>query len=276
MTTINLTVGGSLTATQFNGSGAGLTTIARTALALGTANQIVTNDGTGALSSTATIAPLNGGTGQDFSVIGAGPFVPTISSGVFSATLGYATASTASALVQRDGSSNIAVAGCTATSLTCPSITTASGDLTIGSTGGNVKLGTQVVNRVPATITGGVFNSYVANVATTNATLTTLFTLPTTSGTNGTAYTIWGHVILGDTTSTTDIGSFSFEIRAKNLLTTVTVSTMASKNSILDTAVAATDVTATVSSENVLFQVTGVLATNINWAGHFNVLSQTF
>ncbi len=67
MTTIRETIGGALFATSFNGAGSGLTGVPRLGVAVGTANHILVNDGSGALSSTALLNAARGGTGIDTS-----------------------------------------------------------------------------------------------------------------------------------------------------------------------------------------------------------------
>lgn len=246
--------------------------IARSKLATGTVAQVVYNDDTtGEMVSEAQLAVKRGGTGQDFSGLGAGPFVLTNVSGVFSATITYSNASSNDTIAQRTGAGALAAA-----QIIAPSITTASGDLTVGSTSGLVKFGTSVVYQTPTTIAGGDTFVQAGNVATTNASLTTIITIPTTSGTNGTAYSVRCLVSVGNVTATNQSAGFDYWFKVKNLLGTLTASAIISKSSSKDAGLGATDVNVAVSGTNILVQVQGLAATTINWTARAQVSSQEF
>lgn len=272
MTTIDLDVGGSLTATtitasvQFNGSGAGLTSIPLSSLATLPANNVVITNGSGVLTSTATVSPLLGGTGQNFSGIGAGPFIPTISSGVFSATLTYAQTAVANALVQMGAAGAITVG-----TVNTSAIAT-TGSLTVTSSGGgNLNLGTVPLRLTPATIAGGTVTMVSGNVQSTNATPTTVITFATASDTN---YTFTVSASWGRATGLT--GSQTYMFKVKNVGGTLTVSSITDNAQIRDTGMGATTTSPTSSGTNVLIQVTGIAAVNINWTVYTIVSAQTF
>lgn len=301
MTTISENVGGSITATNFIGPGTGLTGISRSSLAVGTANYVVINDGTGAMSQEATLAtsrggtnldtssstgvpsisagtwsvpstlsPTLGGTGQNFSGVGAGPFLVQIVSGTFSATVIYATAATNNAIVQRDGSG-----GATVTSLASPTITSAA-NITLTPSSGNVILGTAVLQQNPTGISGSTTFVATASVATTNATPTTIYSLATTAGTNGVTVGIRGDISCGIAAAAGGTGYYSFLVKGKNTAGTMSSSSIAQLISINDSPLIAAAISTTVAGATINIQVTGVAATNINWCGRFIVTSQTY
>lgn len=302
MTSISEVINGSLTATSFTGSGAGLTNISRSSIAAGTLNFIVYNDATtgllnqeqfvsaaqggtgidtsavsgiptissGTWSTTSTLSPTFGGTGQNFSGIGAGPFVVTISSGVFSANVGYTTANTANTLVERDGSSNINVT--TVTTATVAS----TANLTLSPTGGNVLLGTSTLQQTPTTVAGSnvVFSS--ANVQTTNATATTLFSVSALAGTNGGTYGVKATVSAAVVASGGATAMYVFYIKIKNEAGTVTSSGIAQITSINDAPLVSNPFSISIASTTASIQVTGIAATTINWVAAVCDVSQTF
>jgi trimeric autotransporter adhesin len=246
--------------------------ISFTKMAALTASQVAVTDGSGVISTTATLSTALGGTGQNFSAIGAGPFIATVSSGAFAATLTYATSPTANALVQMDGSNAISVGAATVTSLNTIAIATTA-DLTITSSGsGALNLGVMPLRFVPATIAGGATSTVARNVATTNATVTTLYTLATASN------TVYSLYVLADwSVATTGVSaSNSFLVKIKNVSGTVTVSGLANNTVIRDTGLNATSISVTASGTNALVQVTGLAATNMNWCASIQVVSQTF
>jgi hypothetical protein len=246
--------------------------IAFSKMAALTASQVAITNGSGVITTAATLSPALGGTGQDFSAIGAGPFVPTISSGVFSATLTYATSPTANALVQMNGSNAISVGAATATIVNTVAIATTA-DLTITSSGsGSLNLGVVPFKQVPATIAGGSTIYTTQNVATTNATLTTIYTLATASN------TMYGIRVMADwSVATTGVSAVNgFWVKAKNVSGTVSVSARANSILIRDAGINSTSVTVSASGTNILVQVTGVAATNINWCTVIEIVAQTF
>lgn len=251
--------------TNFSGSGSGLTNIPFSALPTLTASQVVITDGSGVLSTESKLSPALGGTGQDFSGIGAGPFLPTISSGVFSASLAYSQAATANALVQMGGSGAITVGTVNTIALAT------TGNLTITSSGaGSLTTGVMPIQQAPNTITGGTSTNYVANISTANNTATTIFTLATASNTSYTIFALltWGR-FNGDTASQT------YTFKVKNLAGTLTISSFMNNTFTRDASLNSTNSTATSSSANLLIRVNGLAGNNVNWNGSFKVLAQT-
>lgn len=250
--------------------------IARSKLASGTASHVIINDGSGVLSSEAQLAVSRGGTGQDFSAV-TGPVVATVTSGVFAATLTYATANTNNALVQRDGSGNVNASTGTFTSVVTPTVSTSSGNLTISPNTGITSFGTGSIQFVPATIAGGRFLITTANIQTTNATTTTLTALSTpSSGTNGTNYHVRAFISLGDATGASATATYLFSFKVKNIGGTLTATNLVNRESIVDNALNATAVSVTTGINVTNIRVTGIAATNINWCGRFQLTSQDF
>jgi hypothetical protein len=240
--------------------------ITRTKLASGSADHVIINNGSGVISSEAQLATSRGGTGQDFSAIGAGPFVVTASSGALAATVGYGSTSAASTIVQRDASQNFAANQITAATIA------SSANLTISPTGGFVDFGTAIRRAVPTTIAGGVVISTAANVSTANATPTTIYTLATASNV---AYSVRVLIALFNVTSTNTIGLIGFHYRVKNIAGTVTNSAVLSQTKSVDSGLTAVDVSLSTATTNSLLQVVGIAATDIKWCAEISVVSQT-
>lgn len=250
--------------------------IARTKIATGSASHVVINNGSGVLSSEAQLAVSRGGTGQDFSGVGAGLNVVTITSGVASASTVATTAATPNTIVLRDGSGNIAVSGLSLTTLTVSTITTSAGDLTINPVG-DVQFGTNALLFQSTTVAGGNALTANANVQTTNATPTTIYTMATVSGgATGTTYLCRLAIALADVTGGSNTGTYVAHFKAKNIGGTITVSSIVSNISILDGGLTATAITTAVSGSDVLIRVTGIAATTINWNGQFDIIAQNF
>lgn len=248
--------------------------IQRSKLSSGTANQVVINNGSGVMTSEAQLAVSRGGTGQDFSAVGAGPFITTVSNGIYSATLRYSTTSLANALVQMDGSGNISIGSISATQVNTNTIVS-TGTLTItASTAVNVGAGTII--QAPTTVAGGSISRIPVNVQTVDATLTTLATIPTTAGAHGSAIAIRVFIALGNITSGNTTGMYDFYVKAKNIGGVLTISSPIQSGSTLDTGLTTTSVAVNASGTNILIQVTGVAATTIYWLGSIEVLAQQF
>jgi len=245
--------------------------IARTKLASGTNNHVVINNGAGIMTSEAQLATSRGGTGQDFSSVGAGPFIITNSSGVFASTLQYSTASTANSIVQRDGSGNISV-GTLSTTQVNTSTVASTGDLTLSSTTNNIQIGTNNIIQTPTTIAGGASSNYTTNLQTVNATPTALFTFPTVSNS---LYSV--DILVGlCRPATSATGHFKLNFKVKNVAGTVTVSSVLQKASALDAGLGTTNVVPAASGTNFVINVIGVAATTIKWIGTYQIISQTF
>lgn len=241
--------------------------IARSKLASGTANQVVINDGSGVLSSEAQLNVSRGGTGQDFSGVGAGPFVVTASSGVLAATVGYGSASAANSIIQRDALQNFVANQATLATIA------STGNLTLSPFGGFVDYGTSTIRAIPTTVAGGSTTAFAVNVSTANATATTLYTLSTTTATS---YTVSVVLALVDTTGAANAGSYTFTYRAKNLAGTVTNSALLSQSKSVDGTLSGTSVSLTTSGTTSLLQVTGLAATTIKWCARIVVAQQAF
>ena len=241
--------------------------IQRSKIATGTANQIVVNNGSGALSSVAQITPSQGGTGIDLSGV-TGPALVSVTGGVVS-TVNYGTAATGSTVVLRNGSGGFSAGPITTTSIT------SGGALSLGGT--SVNFNTAPVTFNPTTISGSLTTMLAADVQTTNTTATTLFTIATAStGTHGTTYMLKVQIALGDASGGVNTASYNFMFQAKNIGGTVTVSALVGYISVTEGTLSGTSVTATSSSANVLVQVNGLAATNINWSGFAMMTQQDF
>jgi len=251
MSTTTYYAGGSVVATSFTGAGTGLTSIPRTSLSSGTANQILVNDANGNMSQTSTLSTALGGTGQNLSTTGAGPYVLTVSNGTVSSTLGYSSSATASTLVERDASGNVFA---------------------------------NAIAYVPSALSGGESICQSANLQTTNATTTTLFSLPTASGgTHGTAYFVTCNVVIADTTGGVNYGSSRFSFIAKNVGGTLTVSSISDQYNSFPVSASTNaapwltlSFSTSIQTPNALVQVTGLASTTLNWNGYFVIVSQNF
>jgi hypothetical protein len=245
--------------------------IARSKLAAGAAGYVLINSPAGLVSEEQFLSTARGGTGQDLSGVGSGPFILTNSSGTISSTLQYATAATANTLVQRDISGGITGAASTFTSVSTATLTSA-GDITISPVGGDVFLGTNILHMTPTAIAGGDTSWYVNNAQTIGAVSANVIIFPTVSKTS---YQFDVVFAAGDTGST-DAAAFSFKVRAKNNTGTLTLGAILLKTSSTDAGLATADATASTSGTNVVFQVTGVVGLTINWVARVAVAQQTY
>lgn len=210
-----------------------------------------------------------GGTGQDFSAVGAGPFIITNSGGVMSSDLIYSTADTADTVVQRDSVGGVAVQAVSTPSITSP------GDLTLSPTGNVIMTTDVVMNAViyNGGLPGGQTIQRTVNVVTVGTVTEDILFLPTSSGPSGTSYYLKSEITAG---SGADGLLFSIFNRGKNLLGATTV-----QNSIIvaqstDAGLSTATVTVLASGINIIVRVNGVAGKTINWCGHFTVISQTF
>jgi hypothetical protein len=246
--------------------------ISRSKLASGVPNQIVLNDGTGVMTSAATLGTALGGTGADFSSTGVGPFIMTNSSGVFSTTLTYGTAATPNSLVQRDGAGNISLGAVITTSITTD-VLTAPGDLVVNPVGDLVLEETTVI-QTAGTLPGGQLVTSVNNVQTVGAVTADIVTIATNTGLNGTSYTLTGLITGGAAVG--DGLLFSFFARAKNILGVVTAFSPVMVAQSTDAALNTASISVIASGLNVVVRVNGVAGKTINWCGKFEVVSQEF
>jgi len=244
--------------------------IARTKLASGSANYVVINNPAGVLTEEQFLAVSRGGTGQDLSGVGVGPFVLTNSSGVISAATQFTPAATPSTLVSRDVSGNFAGNVGTFTNLITPTIS-AVGDLTISPAGGDIFLGTNLVHMTPTGIPGGDTMWYAGNVQTVGAASANVISIPTSSKN---AYQFSVIFAAGNTGSAAAAG-YSFTLRAKNT-GAVSIGAILQKSISADAALVTANVTAGVSGANVVFQVAGVAGLTINWVARVSVVVQAY
>lgn len=244
--------------------------IARSKLASGSANYVVVNSGAGVLTEEQFLSVSRGGTGQDLSGVGVGPFVLTNSSGVISATTQFTSAATPNTLVSRDVSGNFAGNVGTFSNIITPTISSV-GDLTISPAGGDIFLGTNLIHMTPTTIPGGDTMWYAGNVQTVGAASANVITVPTSSKR---AYQFSVIFAAGDTGSSAAAG-FSFALRAKNT-GAVSIGAILQKTVSADAALSTSDVTASVSGSNVVFQVAGVAGLTINWVARVSVVTQSY
>lgn len=149
--------------------------ITRTKLATGTASHVMVNDGSGDVTSEAQLAPVRGGTGQDFS---ASSGVIKATAGTFSAGSVDLTADVTGVLPSANGGSGIDASGVT------------NGQLLIGNTTGNVfALGTLTGTTDQVTVTNGA----------SSVTLSTPQSINTTSSPTFVSTTLNTSLIMGDT-----------------------------------------------------------------------------
>lgn len=238
---------GDITASgQFNGSGLGLTshTVPRASIATdGSAlNYIVSNDGSGNLTSVNYVPLAHGGTNASLTPGGAGTdnVIVLVGGGTAASLVRYSTTAVANSLVQRDGSGGFTMGSTTYT----PSVTFVTPTTECTQIGDN-------------------------RVTTSNAAATTLFTVPLNTSENFAAL-IDVKIIAGTTTGAT--AAFQMMWKAKNISGTVTVgATFASKSVDIDALIGTVDAAVSPSGTDVLVTVTGILATTIQWGGHCSV-----
>jgi len=116
-------------------------------------------------------------------------------------------------------------------------------------------------------ITGIAVKNYIDNltpfsdtVTTTNDTFTTIKTINTTTGT---FYSISTTIAGKNTTNGTDFGLYVFKFGIKNIADTITITNSSTETVSEDDE--NWDIAATISGTNVLIQVKGITANNINW-----------
>lgn len=240
--------------------------IARSKLAAGTAGHVVVNNGTtGVMTSEAQLNIARGGTGQDFSGVGAGPYVAQIASGTFSAVAAGSSA-TAGTYVLRD-----VYGGAAFGPLTTPAISAIS-DLNLSSGTGVVNIAGAVLTYTPSVIPGGRVYRYAINGPVTGAAFTTLWYHATTAGTS---YAVYARLTGIDVTGGVATVAVSFQYRAKNIGGTLTKvadqNTTVSSDSPLDATVAR----GAVSGVSLLVEVQGATARTVNWCGSIDVIEQS-
>jgi len=228
MTTITTNAGGSITATSFSGNGAALTNITRANIAAGTPNSVLLNNGSGLLTSSTTLQPVNGGLGADFSGTGPTPTIVTSSSGGFQVGLNYSQVPFINAIVQRDSA----------------------GDIPLQITGGLNEALTSIV---------------MAGTTTTNASVTGVYPWSIVQGA-GTTAAIYAFKVQVSLISTIGGGMFEYICTAKNISGTATTTGIFNKVQLVDAALSATDVSVTIIGTNLSFNVIGLAGTTIRWS----------
>ncbi len=246
--------------------------IGRAKLASGSANYVLINNGSGVMTEEAQLAVSRGGTGQDFSGVGAGPFALTVSSGVVSAATGISTAATPSTIVLRDVSGNITGATFNASVVSTNSITS-TGDLTIQPAGGDVLFGASVLHLTPNTIAGGDVTFRTGNCQTIGTATAAVVSVATASGI---AYGVAVNIAAANVTNGSGAGQYTFIARAKNIAGVLTIGTILNKSSSRDSSIATASVTAAASGTTIEIRVTGSAGVTINWCCSATIVQQSF
>jgi hypothetical protein len=276
MTTIETTVGGNITAnivtaTSFSGSGADITNISLASLGTLTANSVVVTDNSGTLIASGTLSTSRGGTGQDLSGIGAGPFIITASSGTVAATLRYSQNADANTIALRDGSGNVAMNSISLDTLNTQAIQS-NANLSITSLGGGfLNLGVVPIQQV-GSVSGAIARRYIGNAQTVGATTAPIITLATVANTSYGVFVFSSYTQQGGTSS----GMQKFYQKVKNVSNVLTVSTLAENTRIRDTPLNGADTTVTASGTNIVVNAIGIAATTINWTVQIDVVQHVF
>jgi hypothetical protein len=248
--------------------------IQRSKLANGAINQVVINDGSGVLSSEAQLGVSRGGTGQNFSAV-AGPVVMTITGGVVSATLPYATTATATTLAERDGTGSLfmvdgSMSGQAKTNTIVPFSGTA---ITVGTGSGPSYTQTTTFKNDSITQfieTGATITSFARDGQTVGASTATLLTFATTLN----SVHDFEATISGVDTANANVATFVWRAKAKNSVGVVTVTLIDQKRS-RDAALATATTTIGASGSNVVVQATGIALLTIKWTTSVNVTTRS-
>lgn len=245
--------------------------ITRSKLATGLANHVLTNNASGVVSSEAQLAVSRGGTGQDFSASGAGPFVPQVSSGLFSLVAATPSA-TINTYVTRNGS------GASSFGIVNTPTVTATGAMTVNPTGnltldpgGVLSTTDTVIESVPSGIAGGKVTRYTINLSVTGAVYVPFWTLLTT---DDTAYTV-SVVMAGMDSAIAATVSFSFTYRARNLAGAVSKFSDQAIISSQDPLLAAAGARGYSTVNSIGVQVSAATGRTVRWCGHITVVSQS-
>jgi hypothetical protein len=260
------TLSGDVTGNQF---ATVVSNCARSAIALGTANHVVINSGTGALSSEAQLAASRGGTGQNFS---ASSGVIKVATGTFSAsTIVNADIDAAAGIVDTK-LATISTAGKVSDSATSATSSNTVNTIMKRDTSGNTALNQITVNGFTQSMFGSsVYNRITTSsaIATTNATPTTALTYATS--TNSGIKALF-EIVSFNTTDNTSVGIYVGEYFVKNIGGVLTV-TQISYATTLDAGLATSSVALVSSGTSVNVQVTGIAATNISWRGALTIIA---
>jgi hypothetical protein len=255
----NGTISGTIitASTQFTGSGIGITNIPGSGITLSSSNSVVITNGSSNLTTETTLSPIRGGTGTNSS---AATGIPHVSGGTW----------TYSGIVNADlaGGFTVSNAQTTATSNNTPNT------IVFRDGSGNFSAGNVTTSVLTQTTTNGISTEQTANVQTTNASATPILTLATT---NSSVFSALVMISCIDTTdSSNNTGTISYFIKASTGSGgAVLISTLASYVSILDSNVStAASTVSTTGNNNVTFNVSGIVAKNINWIIKVFTLSQ--
>ncbi len=118
---------------------------------------------------------------------------------------------------------------------------------------------TSTLNGVPISDIFPIINT----ISTTDATTTTISTIPIT---NNSTYTITATVV--GASSIGDSVFYKASCKVNNIAGTLSALTIFDATKITDASLAATSVSFVTSTTNVLVQVNGIAATDINWKGY--------
>lgn len=246
--------------------------IDRTKIASGSANHVIINTAGGVLTSEAQLAVSRGGTGADFSGIGAGPFALVGSSGVITASTLMTAAATADTVALRDGGGGAAF-----TSVTTPSVTSTgtlsvapTGALTLGGT--SINTGDKVINSVPSAIAGGLREQYIISFASVTNTYVTAWSYTTATDTS---YHFNVAIVGGNVTTGTDAASYKFHFRVLNVGGVVSKSVDLQKSS-SEIGMGTADARSGISGTDAIIEIRGIAGSTINWTIRADVISQAF
>lgn len=250
--------------------------IARSKIAAGVADHVVINSGTGTLSSEAQLSVARGGTGGDFSGVGAGPFVLELSLGAFAAT-----AATASAVpntyVKRNGSADVSFSTVNLTGISSSTNVTITATNQLNIVTPLIDTGASIVTAAPASIPGGRVTTYINNLQTGDATFTTILSVPTSPGaSSGTAYTCNVALACGDRTGGTASALITFKFRAKNVGGVLTVGGVSQILRQREAPLSTVNAQTGASGTNIVVQVRGIVGSFVDWSGRLEIVSQEY
>lgn len=225
--------------------------ITRSKLTTGSADYVLINDGTGAMSAEQYLSPARGGTGVSSS---ASTGIAKISAGswVFAPIT--------------DGDFG------TINNLTIGTLNTN----TITSTGGTVNI-TAKTHMIPQQIPGGGTTTITVNVSTTGEVPAALLALQTATGAGaGTAYSIRANIAFGSSTDGISTGLRFFRIKVKNIGGTVSFSNLVLDGSAVDNPLDQANISAAALGTVFYINVVGINGMIIKWCGNFQIISQEF
>lgn len=248
--------------------------IARSKIAAGTSGQVVINGVGGALSSEAQLNVARGGTGQDFSGVGAGPFAAQIASGVFSAVQATPTA-VAGSYVTRDGSGATAVGGLISPSVTATAglalTSGVAGPITLTAGNGIINTGNAAILSVPSGIAGGRVLRYAVNSSVAGAAFVVFWSQTTVPGTS---YAVFARLAGIDVTAGVATINVSFQYRAKNIGGVVSKAGDQNTTVSREAPLNATSARGAVNATQLLVEVQAAAGRTVKWCGSIDVVEQ--